>query len=80
MRAFGEQIGFYVWFDQTILDENGLQNLLAQKQAEREKVREQQQRRQSELEFYQAQADVVKGQRLNKTIYAQTKRELTAIT
>lgn len=64
-----EQIGFYILFDQRLLDQDSLAQLLKEHQHILTQLAEQLQRRQEEYDFYQNKMDLLKQQRVNQQNY-----------
>ena len=63
------QVGFYVLFDQRLLDETGLQQVLAVYQKRLEQLAEKHHQRQEELRFFQEKADLLKKQQADRKAY-----------
>lgn len=63
------QVGFYVLFDQRLLDETGLQQVLAVYQKRLEQLAEKHHQRQEELRFFQEKADLLKKQQADRKTY-----------
>lgn len=77
--SLNEQIGFYVWFDQRLLDPLALEQLLDAQKAMIDKLHEQQEQRQQEFGFYQEKLDLLKGQHVNRQVYNETQKTIETL-